>query len=74
MKIGKTRTHYKLYVTERELEVLINVFEEGAQGLCDNWRKRQCFIDGNHDIDRAALDHIGEGLWNARVQSLGGES
>lgn len=64
MKVGKTKTHHKLYVTERELEVLAYVFVEGAMS----------FEDDGHDIDRAALERVHEGLLNARAQSLGGES
>jgi hypothetical protein len=64
MKIGKTKTHHKLYVTERELAVLIDAFGEGVQGL----------RDGNDDIDRAALDRVADGLGQALAQSLGGES
>lgn len=63
MKIGKTKTHHKLYVTERELEVLVNVFGEGAMS----------FEDDGHDIDRATLERVHQGLCNARAQSLGGE-
>ena len=63
MKIGKTKTHHQLYVTERELEVLADVFGEGAMGLEDR-----------HDIDRAALDRVTAGLGQALAQSLGGES
>tara|TARA_R100001163_G_scaffold61817_1_gene52108 strand:+ start:1385 stop:1579 length:195 start_codon:yes stop_codon:yes gene_type:complete len=64
MKIGKTKTHHKLYVTERELEVLVNVFGEGAMG----------FEDDSHDIDRAALNRVAVGLGQALAQSLGGKS
>jgi len=64
MKIGKTKTHHKLYLTERELEVLAYVFGEGALS----------FTDDGHDIDRAALERVYQGLWAAQAQSLGGES
>ena len=64
MKIGKTKTHHKLYVTERELAALIDAFGDGVQGL----------RDANHDIDHAALDRVTAGLGQALAQSLGGES
>ena len=63
MKIGKTKTHHTRYVTERELEVLADVFGEGAMGFEDR-----------HDIDRAALVRVAAGLGQALAQSLGGES
>jgi hypothetical protein len=63
MKIGKTKTHHKLYVTERELEVLAYVFGEGALS----------FEGDGHDIDRAALERLHQGLCSAQTQSLGGE-
>jgi len=56
MKIGKTKTHTKLYVTERELEVLAHVFGEGAMSFDD---------DASYEIDRAALERVREGLWKA---------
>lgn len=69
MKIGKTKTHHKLYVTERELEVLCLFFGEGREGLLtDEW------AISSHGIDTAAADRVAKGLWRAREQSLGGES
>lgn len=59
MKIGKTKTHTKLYLTERELEVLSYVFGEGAMSFDD---------DDSHEIDRVALERVREGLWKARMQ------
>jgi hypothetical protein len=52
MKIGKSKTHHKLYVTERELEVLAG---EGALS----------FTDDVHDIDRAALERVYQGFCTA---------
>ena len=68
MKIGKTKTHHKLYVTERELEVLCILFGEGKEGLVTD--------EGNisdFGIDTAAVDRVTEGLWRAQAQSLGGD-
>ena len=68
MKIGKTKTHHKLYVTERELEVLCVLFGEGKEGLMTDEGSISDF-----GIDTAAVDRVVEGLWRAQAQSLGGE-
>jgi len=68
MKIGKTKTHHKLYVTERELEVLCVLFGEGKEGLMID--------EGNisdFGIDTAAAERVYQGLCSARAQSLGGD-
>lgn len=67
MKIGKTKTHHKLYVTERELEVLCLLFGEGREGLMTDEGSISDF-----SIDTAAADRVFEGIWRARAQSLGG--
>jgi hypothetical protein len=68
MKIGKTKTHHKLYVTERELKVLCVLFGEGNEGLMTDEGSISDF-----GIDTAAVDRVIEGLRRAQAQSLGGE-
>ena len=68
MKIGKTKTHHKLYVTERELRMLWHLYGEGhiafmtSVGIADP------------TIDTAAVNRVTDGLEQALAQSLGGES
>lgn len=69
MKIGKTKTHHKLYVTKRELEVLCLLFGEGRESLLTDEG-----AISSHGIDTAAADRVAKGLWRAREQSLGGKS
>lgn len=68
MKIGKTKTHHKLYVTERELEVLCLLFGEGHESLMTD----EGAISG-YGIDTAAVERVTDGLWRAQTQSLGGD-
>jgi len=68
MKIGKTKTHHKLYLTERELEVLCLLFGEGQEGLMSDEGSIS-----DYGIDTAAADRVAEGLWRAKAQSLGGD-
>ena len=68
MKIGKTKTHHKLYVTERELQMLWHLYGEG----------QLAFMTGvgiaDATIDTAAVNRVTAGLRQALAQSLGGES
>ena len=68
MKIGKTKTHHKLYVTERELEVLCLLFGEGREGLATDESAVADF-----GINAAAVDRVADGLRRAQTQSLGGD-
>ena len=63
MKVGKTKTHHKLYVTDNELKVLHFVYGEGMLSFDDvnNWPD---------DLQRAALERVATGLTQASLQDL----
>ena len=68
MKIGKTKTHHKLYVTERELKMLWRLYDEGHIGLMTG------VGIAAPTIATAAVNRVTDGLRQALAQALGGES